>query len=61
MAASVLEFWSANPPFTTLTNPAALPPPESVFVNVNGSPISYPVPSLSITISVIEPVPISST
>ena len=61
VAAAVLPFWSANPPFTTLTNPAALAPPVSVLLNVNASPISYPVPALSITISVIEPGPISST
>ena len=50
-----------KPPFTILTKPAALLPFVPVFVKDKLSPILYPVPALSITISVIWPGPISWT
>ena len=50
-----------KPPFTILTKPAALLPFVPVFVKDKLSPILYPVPALSITISVIRPGPISWT
>ena len=40
VAAAVEPFWSAIPPFTILTNPAAFLPFVPVFVNVSVSPIS---------------------
>ena len=56
-----VPFSPEKPPFTILTNPAAFLPFVPVFVKDKLSPILYPVPALSITISVTEPGPISST
>ena len=46
------------PPLTTEINPAAPAPFVAVLTKIKSSPIEYPVPALSIIISVIPPEPI---